>query len=224
MIIYVPTSRPDDWKRLLAQPDLHWKAGHSAMALARCWEEYKHRGWPPEIGRHLGTFADPVFAIPEYQTRLPGGERPSQSDLFVLAEQSEGSLAVMIEGKVDEPFGPTLAERRANSSPGVQERIAYLLDVLGLPPDIPGTIRYQLLHRTASAVLAAWRFNAVGAAMIVHSFSPTSRWYEDFVAFADLFGLEPPPKGPFVAHQLGKLELWLAWCQGEARFLEPVPA
>ncbi len=151
MEIYVPSTKPEDWKRLLAQPDRHWKLGHSAMALARCWEEYKPRGWPPEIGRLLGTSADPVFAIPEYQTHLPGGERPSQSDLFILAEQAEGPFVVMIEGKVNEPFAPTLEERRADPSPGVQKRIAFLLETLELPPDIPGSIRYQLLHRTASS-------------------------------------------------------------------------
>ena len=31
------------------------------------------------------------------------------------------------------------------------------------------------------------------AAMIVHSFSPTLRWLEDFTAFARLFGLELGP-------------------------------
>ncbi len=221
MQIYVPTTSPEQWKALLAQPDRHWKAGYSAMALARCWEEYKPRGFPPEIGRVLGTFCDPVFAIPEYKTDLPGGDRPSQSDLFVLAEQAEGLVTIMIEGKVNETFGPTLDERRADASPGVQKRIAFLLETLKLPPNIPGTIRYQLLHRAASAVLAQRQFNAYAAAMIVHSFSQTGAWFDDFAAFLKLFGVDAKPGELCPAYTSHHDDLWFAWCQGEARFLEP---
>lgn len=32
--IYVPTEGPGDWRRLLAKPDLHWREGFSAKALA----------------------------------------------------------------------------------------------------------------------------------------------------------------------------------------------
>lgn len=36
--IYIPTTSPEDWRRLLAEPDKHWKRGYSARALACCWE------------------------------------------------------------------------------------------------------------------------------------------------------------------------------------------
>ena len=45
-------------------------------------------------------------------------------------------------------------------------------------------IRYQLLHRTVSALLTARAFHAGTAVMLVHSFSPESRWREDFEALA----------------------------------------
>jgi hypothetical protein len=35
----VPTRSTDDWKRLLADPELHWKAGRSAHSLATEWQE-----------------------------------------------------------------------------------------------------------------------------------------------------------------------------------------
>ena len=47
--IYLPTTRPDDWKRLLAKPDLHWKPGYSAWAVAHAWEAAN--GVPSEIAR-----------------------------------------------------------------------------------------------------------------------------------------------------------------------------
>ncbi len=44
---------------------------------------------------------------------------------------------------------------------------AKISECLGLS-DVPGTVRYQLLHRTASAVLAARQFCADAAVMLVH--------------------------------------------------------
>jgi hypothetical protein len=49
-------------------------------------------------------------------------------------------------------------------------------------------IGYQLLHRTVSALLTARAFHAGTAVMLVHSFSPESRWREDFEAFAAALG------------------------------------
>jgi len=194
------------------------------MALAQCWETYKGRGLPPEIGRALLSLPT-LFAIPEFKVDLPPkGGRPSQSDLLVIAYEAEGRVAITVEGKVDEPFGPTLQERRLETSPGVQERISYLLKILGLPSDIPGTIRYQLLHRTASAILAAKQFEAERAIMLVHSFSQERRWYEDFEAFVRLFGMEPEPETELPVAECEGIDLSLLWCQGEARFLKKLPS
>jgi hypothetical protein len=83
---------------------------------------------------------------------------------------------------------------------------------------VPDAIRYQLLHRTVSALLIAEQFNAVAAVMIVQSFSPTDRWFEDFEAFARLFG------AAVSAGQLGRLgefngtPLYVGWCKGDQRF------
>ncbi len=141
------------------------------MAMALCWEGNKDAGGPPEV-RKLLPGVSLFLAIPEYRVDLPpAGGRPSQTDLFALGTSSEGLVAVSVEGKVDESFGPTLEERRSDTSPGVQERIRFLLNLLRLPADIPGGIRYQLLHRTAAAILAAGYFRAARAVMVVHSFS-----------------------------------------------------
>src|SRR5688500_6454146 len=35
--IYVPSTGPNDWRRLLADPAKQWRKGYSAMAVARCW-------------------------------------------------------------------------------------------------------------------------------------------------------------------------------------------
>src|SRR2546422_844943 len=174
--IVVPTRRPTDWKPLLAQPDLHWKAGHSAMALAQCWESAA--GVPPEIAAALRSAdveeladAELLLGIPEYEVPLPGGDRASQTDLMVFARSRGGLVVFAVEGKVDEEFGPTVGAKRSEKSEGVDKRLAALHQLLGFSKPVRDQIRYQLLHRAASALLTAETFNASAAVMLVHSFS-----------------------------------------------------
>jgi len=49
--------------------------------------------------------------------------------------------------------------------------------------------RYQLLHRIASAVIEAERFDARLAGMIVHSFSTRATWFDEFSSFVRLLGV-----------------------------------
>ncbi|TVR03197.1 MAG: hypothetical protein EA399_00075 [Desulfovibrionales bacterium] len=223
--IYVPTQSFKDWQRLLAKPDLHWKAGYSAMTLARSWEAADPQGFPPEVSAALATTTDPLLqglsmliAIPEYQVALPGGDRSSQTDLLVLARGADGLVAVAVEGKVDEAFGPTVEQKRAENSKGVNTRLHFLTESLGLKEPIPGNIRYQLLHRTVSAMLIAEQFSAKAAVMLVHSFSPTNKWFDDFAVFAALFGLHLQAGSLAAAGIRRNLPLFIGWCSGDQRF------
>jgi hypothetical protein len=65
---------------------------------------------------------------------------------------------------------------------------------LALDPARVGTLRYQLLHRAASAIYEAKRYRCRHALMLVHSFSLTQRWFEDFVAFS--VAMEMPIEQP----------------------------
>jgi hypothetical protein len=221
--IYIPTQSYEDWKRLLAKPDLHWKAGYSAMTLARSWEAA--HGFPPEVAATLSTTTDPVLqdlsmliAIPEYQVALPGGDRPSQTDLLVLARGAEGLVAIAVEGKVDETFGPTVEQKRAKNSNGVNTRLHFLTESLGLTEPIQGNIRYQLLHRTVSAMLIAEQFSAKAAVMLVHSFSLTNKWFDDFAAFAALFGIKAQVGSLAAVGLRRNLPLFIGWCSGDQEF------
>ena len=223
--VFVPTRGPADWKALLAKPDLHWKPGHSAMALAQCWESAT--GFPPEIAKALRASgaqeiadAELLLGIPEYEVALPGGDRPSQTDLMVLARSRAGLIVFAIEGKVDEEFGPTVGAKRGEGSEGVDKRLAALNELLGLSQPVNDKIRYQLLHRTASALLTAERFSASTAVMLVHSFSRTGVWFDDFAAFADLFGIAAERGRLFRAKTGLPRPLFLGWCQGDERFLK----
>ena len=218
----VPTTSPLDWKRLLAQPERQWKPGFSAMTLAQSWEA-ADGDLPPEIANLLLTveasyFVDVrlILAIPEFQVPLPGGDRPSQTDVLALVSGRGGGTCVLaVEGKVDETFGPTVAEKRAE---GAKDRLDYLCKLLELPAVLPGSIRYQLLHRTAASILAAHEFKATAAAMIVHSFSPQGHWYEDFAAFARLLGVDPQQGRLASVGTRGGVALYVGWAPGDQRF------
>jgi hypothetical protein len=220
--IYLPTSNPSDWRRLLADPSKQWRSGFSAKTLAHSWEAAG--GLPPEIAlmlRVLGGEPDLLLALPEHKVPLPGGSRgESQNDLFALVRVGERTLALTIEGKVDEPFGQLLGEWKANASAGKRQRLAFLCDRLGLPEEqLPPDLHYQLLHRTVSALIEADRFKTDAAAMIVHSFSPQHRWFEAFAHFVSLFGCTAEPGGLIPVRPDTDRPLYLGWACGDSRFL-----
>jgi len=68
-------------------------------------------------------------------------------------------------------------------------RLSYLCGLLGLDMAAVGHICYQLLHRTASALIEAKKFNAPNALMLVHSFSYENEGIEDYQQFLALFGV-----------------------------------
>ena len=92
------------------------------------------------------------------------------------------------DAKVDEPFGE-LVSNWNHHSPGKERRLEVLCVSLGLRVADVGDIRYQLLHRTASAIYEAQRYRTKRALMLVHSFSPTDASFRDFLVFAELMGL-----------------------------------
>jgi hypothetical protein len=104
--VYIPADSVHDWRRLLAQPH-HWKAGYSAMAIARCWQEAD--GFPASIAdlfdnSGIADLASPelLLALPEHKVPLPPARgRPSQSDVFALARSGTRLVAIAVEGKAE---------------------------------------------------------------------------------------------------------------------------
>jgi len=221
---FIPTRRAEDWKDLLAEPSKHWRSGRSARALAYCWEEAQ--GLPPSVRDVFSRSGIPclkdmelLIAIPEHQVLLPGGSRPSQSDIFVLA-RAEGQLTSMtVEGKVSETFGPTVDEWLVDASAGKMERLAYLCERLGLEQESTGSIRYQLLHRTVSALIEAERFSARNALMLVHSFSQEHVRLGDYQALLSCFSKKGTHNSVTYVGERKGINLYLSWVVGEKKFL-----
>ena len=217
--IYIPASSAEQWAQFLAEPVKHWRQGFSARTLAYSWQEAG--GFPSEVGSVLASefpSTELLLALPEHKVPLPGGSRSSQNDIWVLARCNGQLISIAVEGKVSEPFGPTIQEWQAESSPGKTERLAYLLSLLGLS-SVPDTTRYQLLHRTASAIIEAQRFNAAHAVMLVHSFSQSSEWFQDYAAFVALMGGSAKENSMISVGSRSGVSLHLAWVRGNASYL-----
>ncbi len=167
-----------------------------------------------------GANPELLLALPEHKVPLPGSSRgESQSDLFVMIRVADRTFAATIEGKVDEPFGKLLGDWLIDASSGKLERLAFICDLLGLRQPVPSDVYYQLLHRTAAAVIEARRFKTDAACMIVHSFSPTRKWYAAFERFAALFGV-PAEAGRLLLFRPDALPpLYVGWAAGDSRFL-----
>jgi hypothetical protein len=217
--IYIPISSPEKWAQFLSKPLKHWRQGYSARTLAYSWQEADD--FPPEVVAVLlpqFPSVELLLALPEHQVALPGGSRPSQNDIWVLARSEKNLISITVEGKVSEPFGPTVQEWQKTPSSGKSERLAYLLNILGLS-SVPGTIRYQLLHRTVSAIIEAQRFNATHAVMLVHSFSQSSEWFQDYAAFVSLMGGKASENDMVSVDTNSGVSLHLAWVRGNEVFL-----
>lgn len=220
--IFVPSSGPGDWRALLADPIKHWARGYSARTLAHRWEDQD--GFPSEIKEILSQHeimakAEPLLIFPEWKVSLPGGSRPSQNDVWILAKSGGDLISITVEGKVEEPFDKTVGEWKADASPGKETRLKYLADVLSLNDPVPDSIYYQLLHRTASAVIEAERFRASHAVMLVHSFSPTQQWFAEFSNYSSLFGLTAEIGRLMTTKARNGLPLHLGWVHGDEKYL-----
>lgn len=227
--IYVPTKNVDSWKELLLDPEKQWKTGFSARTIAHCWEDQEN-GFPNEFNipfENLELKLNVLLAIPEYKVLLNNKQAPSQNDLFVLSKNSHSNelVVVMIEGKVDEPFDQSIKNWYLTESQGKKRRFEFLAKELEINPNISDydSLRYQLLHRTVSAILTAKEFNAKKAIMVVQSFSDDNKWHKDYLNFAQT--LNPNLNAEVGTIEKCKtlksgIELYVGWIKGDCKYLK----
>lgn len=216
--ILVPTSGASDWRRLLADPEIQWERGASALELAVSWEcaERTERGLPREVAEALDqeptiAGARTLIALPEHKVALKGRGRASQTDVWALLRCSSGYVSMAVEGKAGEPFADTLSDWLKDASLGKQDRLKFLCDALGIAGDPGPTLRYQLFHRTVSALLEAERFGAASAVMMVQSFREDAKSFQDYSVFATLLGAKPARGGISRATTCHSRPLFLGW-------------
>jgi hypothetical protein len=213
-----PLSKPEDVRRFLGKPDLHWKKGRSAYETAYSW--FTAGDLPNSLRQILNT--DPAFANAilqkaffERQTELDALGRPSQTDVLALLNTDMGAAVIGVEAKVDETFGPTVVEWD-NGSDGKAKRLRGLCERLRLSSESIGSLRYQLLHRTAATLIEAQHFGAGEAALVVQSFSPgeVRAGFGDFQLFASALGSPVPMPGALSNPlKLGSVRFRLGWIE-----------
>jgi hypothetical protein len=171
--------------------ELQWKAGSSALELARAWCRPKPAP-PTEMLAALDSHADTAQfritdAIAEQVSPLDNerGEHRNH-DLVVVGSASSGPLLVAVEGKAGEVFGDQTAgayytKQFETPKSRVPHRIAGLVKALTgttIDPDHAPELHspladrgYQLLTASVGAVLEAERWHCLRAVLLVHEFA-----------------------------------------------------
>jgi hypothetical protein len=212
---------PEEWRRLLADPEMHWKNDKSARLLAYSWCE--NNGFPKEVESVLIDSEIPIFknlnilfGFPEYKVSIQGGSRHSQNDLYLYSRSGDDIVVVMVEGKVDEPFDKTvnnwLKDKKNNHD---HPRLLYLKELLNIQQKDIGNIYYQLLHRTASVIIESKRVKASHGLVLIHSFSEKDSHYDAYRDFLDLFNLSAKINrisGPVL---FDKVSVYFTWIKGD---------
>ena len=224
--LFVPTLGPTDWRRLLADPETQWEPRKSALEMAVCWESVRtsDRGLPPEVARTLDSVpelsgAKLLLGIPEHQVSLPPRGRPSQNDLWALLRKDALTISMTIEAKAGEPLDQLVKDwlPKDGERSGKLARLQELQRLLGIPEVDVSHLRYQLLHRTASALIEAKRFGAGVAVMLVQSFNRTAdeESWRDVRRFGEVMGA-PIEEGRVVpSPRPTDIPLYLGWANSE---------
>lgn len=125
-------------------------------------------------------------------------------------------VSVAIEAKAGEGFDRTVGEwlSAAPVSSGKPARLEQLRRLLALPADRPADqLRYQLLHRAASAILEARRWGATAAMLLIQSFSTHPESETAFSAFGEQLGCNCGPGRIVCANRNLEIPLYLGWLQ-----------
>lgn len=195
--LFIPTLGPTDWRRLLADPATQWERFKSALEMAVCWESAREqaRGIPSEVAAALDT--EPTLAgahlligLPEHKVTFEGGGHPSQNDLWALLRVGSKLVSVAIEAKAGERLDDLVRDwlPKDGERSRKPERLSALKSRLAIPDADVSHIRYQLLHRTASALKEAERFGASTAVVLVQSFNRVAdeESWKDVLKFGDV--------------------------------------
>jgi hypothetical protein len=213
-----PIKRPEDVRRFLGKPE-HLKEGRSAYELSRAW--LNANGIPARVRAVLDSeahyrgaaVAEGLF---EHEVELGSPGRPSQTDLLVVLRLRCGYSVVAVEGKAGESFGPRISEWHQPEEMGKVRRLQDLARQLGFCGDSDPALRYQLLHRTVSALREARRYGAGDAMLLVHAFAHDDRSVADFKAFAAVIGIDGADVDAVSSTlELDGVRLCLAWVQDE---------
>ncbi|MBS0212558.1 MAG: hypothetical protein JSR26_05170 [Proteobacteria bacterium] len=152
-----------------------------------------------------------LIALPEHKVKLVGPGKASQNDVWALLRSEESFISMAVEGKAGESFASTIGEWLQEASDAKKVRLEHLCEVLQIDHPPSPMLRYQLFHRTASALIEANRFGATHAVMVVQSFQQDPRSWDDFAAFCQQLGSASAPGKLFEILRTTGPRLYVGW-------------
>jgi hypothetical protein len=190
--LHVPMIDAEDVVRHLGKKEKHWKAGRSAHALTNLW--FDSKGLPKSVRSIFASHcvfqsAELVDAFLERQVDLGTPGRHSQTDILAIIALKDRLAIVAVEGKAGESFGEYV-DQWLDGSNEKDVRITALCDRLGLSVEAAKPLRYQLLHRAASAIYEATRYRSKLAVMLIQSFARDDTSFVDFAKFIGAVGIK----------------------------------
>lgn len=226
----------DDWKGLAGAGK--WVATRSAFELAYAWHDAG--GFPQVVTNAFEQSGHEVLrrlvldvAFVEKPVFLDTLIGPSMNDLMGYAHNGAGEqIVVAVEGKTDETFGLPIASWVKGdrliprpediARPSRLRRLKFLAEQLGIEIEADTVLRYQLLHRTASALLEGALYGAAATVVIVHSFdvADAANW-DDYAAFLAVLGCDAHRKGevvgPLLLRSRPNTPLFFLWVSSSPR-------
>ena len=222
----IPAKGFEAWKAPLSGSGKLWDKGYAERALACCWDEAQ--GFPKSVTDVFEQSPFSVFHKMEFLLGIPGhkaplpndGGPPAQDDLFILARSRDELIAITVEAMVFETFGDQISEWTMGPFHGKLTRLEFLIDLLEINNKDISHIRDGLLHQAASTLLEARNYCATRALMLVHSFSLEKEWFDDYAAFAALYGHKAAPNAIIEVGEISGIKFYLGWVTGEQEYLE----
>jgi hypothetical protein len=216
--IFVPTKDAESWRDLLADKNKHWRKDFSAMETALSWENSENI--PTEIHNVISEKSDftnleLLLVLPEYKVDLPGGTRPSQNDILAVFTTNKSLTVMTVEGKAKEDFDKIISKwKESTSDNGVEKRLGFILEKIGIKDKNIDSLRYQLFHRLASAVIVSEKFHAKNAIMIIQSFNNNNEenHFDDYVNFIKLYDIASVEKSKlYKLTEINGINVFSAW-------------
>ena len=219
------TSGPQDWQKLLADKEKHWKKGYSARTLAHCWKQ--QMVFPPRLTYHslrvlILYWQISLLFLQSLSSRCPclAVCVPHKMISLYWPVHHLARYPLWLRAKSMNPSVPPSASGEMKHHPGKRSALRFLLRSLGLNTVPEDSIRYQLLHRAASAIITGEKYRAVAAVLVVHSFSQAHTGWSDYQAFTNLFGVEAVVGTIQKLSISSSLPLFGMWVVGNPSFLE----
>lgn len=191
------------------------------METAVSWEVASNSksGLPEPIDKLFrdSNYGEPVlvFAVAEHKVDLPGGNAPSQCDVWAVVKTSVGMLSLTVEAKAREAFGDEVLEKWlvAGGTEGSISNRKTRWDYVRshLPESVSFLqVRYQMLHRCAASVIEARRLGFQHAAFVVQAFNTPAKSFQDYAVFCQALKI-PAARGSMGTTSVDGISLSVGW-------------